>query len=471
MYNRHVLRPHFNTLHKDSMRLDMTGYLIRHAAFPLMERVKGNRIRACARELAASEGRSAAELRREQTNKLRALLTHAVRHVEFYRGHQDLQPLIMADPGAALRRLPILTKDLFRSQPDRFLADDADRAQLIPNRTGGSTGQPLTFYMDRKTVEYYEAARWRGLSWWGIRIGDPCAMIWGSPIELSQQQQRLQRWKGRLLKNQIVIPAFDLRRENMERYLRRIDAFRPRYIYGWASSLVLFARFMAEKGLSLRTPLRLVVNTAETLPREDRGLVSAAFRCPVIDEYGARDGGILAYECPQGGLHLTVENAWLEIVDLATREPVPAGEPGLLLVTDLNNYVMPRLRYQLGDLLSFAPEPCACGRGLPLAGDLAGRENDTFVTAAGAFVNGQFFTNLARSLATVKQFQVEQTARDKVALRLLRHGELAQEDVDAFRRGILERMGPVAVTVELAEHLPPGESGKFRTAIRRFPLP
>lgn len=435
-----------------------------------MERIKGNRIRQDLIELQASEVLPLHQLKELQENKLRKLLLYSIAHVPYYREYADLKPLIENNPSEALTHFPILTKDMIRENFDRLVADEANRDTLILNRTGGSTGQPVLFYIDRQTVEYYEAARWRGLSWWDIQIGDPCVMIWGSPIELSRQQLRMQRLKDRFLKNQVFIPSFDLRREKLKEYLDLIDNFRPRYLFGWASALRLFADFMIEENRTLRTPIKAVLNTAETLHPSDREVIAKAFQCPVINEYGARDGGLLAYECPSGNMHINVETAWIEVADMQTKTPVPMGERGLVIVTDLNNFSMPRLRYQLGDVISLTEEKCACGRDLPLIKSLDGRENDTFITLDGAYVNGQFFTNLARILPTIRQFQVVQKTRTEMTLRILLHDDLNQGDIDRFVNGILEKMGKISIQVEKVPEIERQASGKLRTSIREFPI-
>lgn len=452
------------------MVLRANTLFIQHVVFPLMERVKGNHIRQNLRELLETEKLSADGLRALQEQKLRNLLLHTVEYVPFYEPYKELIPLIKDKPGVALAQFPILDKETVRTNFDRLVATDADRNQMFLNRTGGSTGQPVLFYLDRKTVEYYEAARWRGLSWWDIQVGDPCVMIWGSPIELNRQQLRRQRWKDRFLKNQVFIPSFDFRREKLQEYLKLIDSFRPRYLFGWASALRLFADFMIAEKRTLKAPLKAVLNTAETLHPEDREVIERAFQCPVINEYGARDGGLLAYQCPHGNLHMNVETMWMEVADVYTKQPVPLGEKGLVVVTDLNNYVMPRLRYQLGDMISLTNDSCSCGRALPLIKSLDGRENDTFVTVDGAFVNGQYFTNQARLLPTVRQFQIVQKSRTEVVLRLLDHPQLSEQDITSFVQGILDRMGKIDVRVERVQEIQRQASGKLRTSIREFSL-
>ena len=106
--------------------------------------------------------------------------------------------------------------------------------------------------------------------------------------------------------------------------------------------------------------LKAVVSTSETLEPWQAELLEKVFRCPVANEYGARDAGILAYTCPQGGIHITAENCIIEVLDPVTHEPLPDGQSGLLAITDLTNFVQPRLRYLLGDIGTISPSLCRC---------------------------------------------------------------------------------------------------------------
>ena len=287
----------------------MKAWAIRHLLWPAME-MRGNRIRKYLAEMTETAALPADRVRALQRERLRDLLRFAVANVPAYRPYADqVLARLDADPEQALRALPVLTKRAFNDRRDDFFADGADRSALIANRTGGSTGEPTVFYMDRFTVEHYEAARWRGLGWHGIRIGDPSVMIWGSSIELTQMQSRKYWLKERLLKNRIMIPAYALKPESVERYVRQIRAFRPHYLYGYASALHLMAELMLERGLTPGLKLKAVVSTSETLHPHHREAIAAAFGCKVVNEYGARDAGILAFECPHGGMHITADNA------------------------------------------------------------------------------------------------------------------------------------------------------------------
>ena len=451
------------------MKIDLAATLIRWGVYPAMKILRGNRIMDHLHTLRQTEMLTAEQLTALQAKKLQQLLEHCNAQVPAYR-HRWSADEIVRDPVRCLRQLPLLDKASFRDDPERYVADDADRSKLIPNRTGGSTGEPVRFYMDRHTVEQYEAARWRGLSWWGIRPWSRSIMVWGSPIELDRANEARYRRRELWLKNRMILPAYRLKAEEVGRYVQLIDRYRPDYLYGYGGALASLAQLLQQAGDLPHHRVKVVIYTAEGMTAEDRQLVSQVFRAPVAGEYGARDGGILAFECPQGNLHLTAENVFLEVVDPCTGEP---ADTGLILVTDLNNYVQPRLRYVLGDWGALAPteERCSCGRGLPLLAALEGREDAMFLAADGSLVHGHLAAHVARETPGVKQIQVVQFQPDRFQARLVVEEDIDRNEVaESITAGLRRWLGDVRVEVEFVPSIAPAASGKYRYAIRQFPL-
>ncbi|GAB1477160.1 phenylacetate--CoA ligase family protein [Bacillota bacterium] len=443
-------------------------WLIENGIYPYMEKRRGNQIRKKTEELINSSKLSSAELCELQKLKLMRLLFQCIVNVPAYEAQKKLEDEIIEDPFSALRKFPVLSKSMFKENFDTFISRDVDRSSLIANYTGGSTSEPVKFYMDRHMVEYYEAARWRGLSWWGITAGSPSVMIWGNPLEMNKYQARRYRFKERWLKNRIMLPAYAIIPGDMRKYVGTIESFSPEYIYGYASALNLFSELMLNQELSLNLKLKAVVSTAETLHDFQRQTIERAFGCPVINEYGARDGGIIAYQCREGKMHISAENAVLEVVDSLSLEPVPAGNSGLLLVTDLNNFVMPRLRYQVGDRAVLSAESCACGMGLPILEKLDGREDDMFVTVDGKYIHGHAFNHLARQTQSVGRFQIIQENPSLAVLLIVTNDEFDNREIDEFIAAAGRLLPGTKIDAKIVKDIPVSASGKFRYTIRKF---
>ena len=447
-------------------------FFIEHALYPAMEHLKGNHIRSYFRELCESARLTPQGLRDLQRERLGKLLTACVASVPAYQGLGITQAAIDQDPFAVLAGIPLLSKREFQKDPERYVNQDFDPALRIVNRTGGSTGEPLKFYMDRFDVEHYEAARWRGLSWWGITFGSRSVMIWGNPIELSQKDQRQAKFKDQVLKNRTILSAYDLTSEKMDEYIAFLNRYQPEYLYGYATALYTFASLVLPRREQLHLKhLKAVVSTSETLHDYQRKAIEEAFSCPVVNEYGARDAGILAYQCPCGQMHITAENVILEVLNPETLEPAKPGESGLVVTTDLNNFAMPRLRYLLGDTATLGEtRTCPQGISLPVIAHLDGREDAIFKLPDGKLVHGNFINQLSRKYQTLAQFQLVQHDPTHADLKVVLKEGAGQQELEPFAKDVASFLPGVTVAPTAVDAIPVSASGKFRYSIREFPL-
>lgn len=296
-------------------------------------------------------------------------------------------------------------------------------------------------------------------------------MLWGSPIELSKQAQLKNRLKESLLKNRRILSAYNLTEQDLTKHVRFLEHYRPEYLYGYATILTAFAQMLENAHITPNLSLKAVVSTSETLEKWQEELLSRVFRCPVANEYGARDAGILAYTCPEGGIHITAENCVIEVLDPVTHEPVPDGTSGILAVTDLTNYVQPRLRYLLGDMGTLSPASCPCGRNLPLLTHIDGREDDLLIGSNGTLVHGNMIGQLLRPLDGLRAFQFRQHAADRATLYLVKSTSGAPLDENVIHNLLAKALPNVKTEIMLVPEIKPAASGKTRYAIRECPLP
>ena len=449
--------------------MDLTKIFIEKMLYPYMEAKKGNRIRGNLEELKVTQFLSSEELRELQEKKLRRLLRRCIFTVPAYWDLGIEEEQILKDPFEALALFPPLTKAQLRNHPDDYISNEASPETLIPNMTGGSTGQPLKFYMDRHTVEYYEAARWRGLSWYGITPGTRSLMVWGNPVELDEFDQRKTAMREKYLKNRCILSAYALDPKYAKGYVKFIAAYKPKYLYGYAGALTALGQILINADLCLNPKFKAVVSTAETLTDEQRSIIKHAFTAKPVNEYGARDGGILAYECPEGGMHITAENCIIEILDPQTLKPVKTGENGLIAVTDLNNLSAPRLRYLIGDMGALSESACTCGRHLPLLKSISGREDALFKLPDGRLVHGNVINQLARESDTIQAIQLVQKSPEKAILTIVQDpGAEYYEDIYVDK--VQKVLPGVEIEVRYEDEIPLSPSGKVRYAIREFPL-
>jgi phenylacetate-CoA ligase len=471
------------------MQATITLYtrLVSNLLFPLHERLKRHDSVAVRRGLEQSQYWSIERLRTLQLQRLRRLLDRAGRQVPYYR---ELFASIDFRPGrdlatlADLARLPLTDKPFMRVHSDSLRA--ADAGPLARFNTGGSSGEPLVFYIGKERVSHDVAAKWRATRWWDVDIGDPEIVVWGSPIELGAQD-RVRAARDAVLRTELL-PAFDMSEARLDGFIDAIRRRRPRMLFGYPSALSHLARHALAKNLRMdNLGIRVAFVTSELLYAEQREQIGAAFGCPVANGYGGRDAGFIAHQCPHGGMHLTFEDIVVEIID-ADGRPLPPGERGEIVVTHLASGDYPFIRYRTGDIGAIGTAPCACGRGLPLLEELQGRSTDFVVARDGTVMHGLALVYVLRDLPEVRAFKIVQESLELTRVQLVLEPNTEQDTeqysaqdgghaLDPVLRekvvaGFRARLGAgVAVDVERVEAILPEKSGKFRYVISKVAAP
>jgi phenylacetate-CoA ligase len=445
-------------------RRDPWTRFIAGGLFPLHERLKRHSSVERLRELEASQWWPRVELDALRVGRLRRFLTDASRHVPYYRRVFDEAKF---DPSTTrslgdLARLPFLTKALIRANTDALKADDAP--VLRRYNTGGSSGEPLVFYIGKGRVSHDVAAKWRATRWWGVDIGDPEVVLWGSPIELGAQD-RMRLLRDRLLRTKLL-PAFDMSLANLDRFVAEIRARRPRMLFGYPSALAKVAAHAKARGQRLDDlGVRVVFVTSEMLYDHQRELIGNAFGCKVANGYGGRDAGFIAHQCPQGGMHISAEDIVVEIVGPGG-EPVADGEPGEIVVTHLATRDFPFIRYRTGDIGILAQRMCACGRSLPLLEEIQGRSTDFVIAADGTVMHGLALIYILRDLPGIASFKIVQESRQRIRVQIVAAADFPSAMEQRIRDGFRARLGAsVEVTIERVDVIEPERSGKFRYVV------
>ncbi len=443
----------------------MLPLIARHLICPVHEWLLGRRTFRYLGELERSQWFAPDDLRALQRTKLRALLRHAQANTRFYerRIGQAGIDIETTDPFDILIRLPLLDKAEIRASIDDMVWHDAPGG-LHRFSTGGSTGEPLIFYFDRRRQGYDQAARIRSHGWFGVDIGDRELYVWGSPIE-SDRTGGVKHLRDALF-NHRLLDAFSMSPQRMDEYLDAIDRYRPACLFGYPSSLALLVEHARIRRRKLNTRrLRAVFVTGEVCYPQDREAIASFFNVPVADGYGSRDAGFIAHECPSGSMHLTAENVIVEIVD-ETDKPVPAGDPGEIIVTHLDTYAMPFIRYRTGDVGRLKPGRCACGRGLPIMDVVQGRATDFLYLPNGTVKHALSIIYPLREMSGLRHFRVTQHEDYSINVDVVadyRTGRITREAVAKRVRPVVG--DEVDLRVELVSRIPASNSGKHRYVI------
>ncbi|EGJ09807.1 phenylacetate--CoA ligase family protein [Rubrivivax benzoatilyticus] len=433
--------------------------------FPLHERLKRHDSVAVRRALEASQWWPPERLEALRVERLRTLLTQAGQHVPYYR---ELFAEHRFDPAAVtsvadLQRLPFLSKAVVRAQGERLRHEQAEG--LARFNTGGSSGEPLIFFIGRERVSHDVAAKWRATRWWDVDIGDPEIVVWGSPIELGAQD-RVRAWRDRLLRTELL-PAFEMSESKLDGFVAAIRARRPKMLFGYPSALSHIARHAERRGQRLDDlGIEVAFVTSERLYDDQREAISRLFGCRVANGYGSRDAGFIAHECPAGGLHLTAEDVIVEIVAPDGRV-LPPGQSGEIVVTHLATKDFPFIRYRTGDVAVLDTARCACGRTLPLVREIQGRSTDFIVAADGTVMHGLALVYVVRDLPGVRGFKIVQHSLQRTEVQIVADAGFDRPARAAeIQAGLKRRLGAaVQVDVNYVEAIAPEKSGKYRYVV------
>ncbi len=399
-----------------------------------------------------------------------SLLAHAARSVPYYAELMAQRGDAYKDaPEAYLAQLPILTKDMIHQHFDQLKSNDLARRRWIYNRSSGSTGEPVRVIQDQDFLDRQMGMQDLSYAWAGREFGEPTFFLWGSTRDLLQGSESLHMRLLNRLANYTSLNAFRMTPAQMRVYLDLINAKHPRLIVAYAQAIYSLAQFAEEAGIAV-IPQTAILTSANVLHPYMREKIEGVFGCKVFDRYGCREAGDIASECEyHTGLHVFPWGSYVEVVDDEGRA-VPPGEDGNILITSLQNYAMPLIRYKIEDRAILAAEAkCPCGRKGQFLVQVTGRALDNFRTRSGRIIPGAFFSHLIgvdAKAGAVKQFQAVQEDYDHVRLRLVKRREDDSVDLAPIRAAIEKAMGAgIQLDVEYVQEITPGPSGKYRYTI------
>ena len=359
--------------------------------------------------------------------------------------------------------LPVWT----REDQCRLMAQPDYPSQVPPHSfvhsTGGSTGQPMHFYVTRESYEWRRAVSDRGYSWAGAEEGRKSFYVWGTPVEQPPLLKQLRFGIHHLLERRTYFDSFHFDDERKKSCCDLINKNKPETLVGYAGNLVELARFVEQDPNVLQWRVRAIVTAAEGLHPGQRDLLEGTLGDEVFLSYGSREFMLVGMECEQHcGYHLSADNLYVEVVD-EQGQPCKAGETGRILVTDLRNYATPFIRYQIGDL-GIAAEPgrtCSCGLPLPLLRSVEGRIQENIVLPDSSKLTALFIPHMMKEFGWVKGYQIRQDAPGEITVKLIADEPLKSTKTERVKETLRGRTAPdMKIHFERVHKLAHSRSGK-----------
>jgi phenylacetate-CoA ligase len=417
------------------------------------------------RELDRLQYASRDELDDISWRKCTRLVEHAYQTVPFYRNRLDSIGMHPRDlrKREDFHRIPLLTREDIRSSFEQIKSDIADESCFRFVSTGGTTGEPVKVAHDRRVP--LESFQWLLQGWWGVCPGSDFASI----IRMIRVG-RMSRLVNKVLwwpTMKLALDAASMGTEDIDHFIKVYKRVAPSVVWGYVGAVDHLAGYLEEHSIEIPPP-RVVFVTAAPLAEVQRQRIEGTFHAPVCDQYGCCEVFWLAAQCPQKqALHILSTSRMLEFVDDEGR-PVPNGEFGRVVLTDLENMAFPLIRYVNGDRGRCLAGHCACGRTLPLMDKVKGRQTDVVEMPDGRCLSGEYLTTIFDDYAEcVKGFQVVQHPDYAISIRYI-PADAHQSDTNMLGKVLAslrgKTRGQVPIHFEKVDALP-HDRGKTRYVI------
>lgn len=413
-------------------------------------------------EISANEKLSVNELMAQQEAARQKLVRSAMITSVFYRKHYSSVGFEFGDIGKDgwFETLPIVTKQHIREHFDEII-DPANKQFLRISTTGGSTGTPTKTGYDSRIPE--EVYSWRLQKRFGVNPWDDHAYIWRDTrkSKLAKFKNAAMWWPTKHLK----LDASFLTDEAIEEFLYKFNKLKPALLQGYVGAVSQVAQYVLDHKMTMWSP-RVVWTTSAPLPPIQRQLIQKAFGAPVCDEYGSCELRWIASQCPVGkGLHVNVEHVHIEFVD-DNNMPVPKGEYGRTLLTNLEDTVFPLIRYENNDRGRWLTEPCECGCTLPCIDSVKGREVESFKLPSGKTINGEFLTTIFDATPDIAcGFRVVQHKDMSITVECIPSAREYETQIETIVKDFGEKLGgEVAVKCKFVDAIS-HDRGKLRFVV------
>ncbi len=400
-----------------------------------------------------------------QKSLLLNMLDYSIKNVPYYREIALLENInpSLDNVFEDIKKFPILTKKILRC---RFaeLKSEHFWGSFFRKTSGGSTGEPAVFLQHGSFQQRNAATELLLNEWAGRKPGESMVRLWGDEGYVKKAGEGLRGWVKEHIMNVAILNSYRMSAGRMRDYIKIINRKRPMVIEGYVESLYELAKFAKRNNLEVYSP-RGVISTAGTLYPEIKEFFEREFNCIIINKYGSREAGDMAWSCGRNEvLHQNIFNHYIEILDDNFNQCAP-GQTGGIYVTTLHNRVMPLIRYKIGDVaVPAAEKKCSCGRGMPLLGGVRGRETEHFLSENGELIYAGYFRKLLYGLTWIIHYQVVQEDYGHIVYYIVKDASAVVKngDLKLIESGVSKIMGSgCRVDFEFVDSIQPSRSGKF----------
>lgn len=389
-----------------------------------------------------------------QNRKLSNILNSAFTNIPYYEKHKfNISDFSYSD----FRNIPILTKEIIRENTGFLINQNYSKMnQINENTSGGSTGEPVTFFRTSNQSRHGNANYFLALDYNGVDIDDTSVDFWGAERDMYNTKRRLNL--SSLLHNKTTLNTFVLSDDIMKAYINRLNVIKPKFIKAYVHSIYDLSRYINRNNIKIDFTPKIHCTTGPLYPELRKEIRKAFNNAYVYNFYGSREVSAIATEVTgREEMFILYDNIFLEILD-ENDEPVKNGEEGEIVVTTLNNFYMPLIRYKIGDRgikgddLQF---------GTLILNNVVGRTLGVIHKKDGSKIDGQFFTTLFFNIKGVKNFQLVQKSISELELNIVKSANYDQEEIDIILKRIKKELIDVKIDVHFSKKISLTATGKI----------
>ena len=393
------------------------------------------------------------EIEREQNKLLFSQVNRSIEQIPFYRHYKKISSL------EEFRILPVIDKNTIREKRDELINPLLPGKKIIAN-TGGSSGTPLEFYIEKGVSRSKEKAHF---DWYWHQFGykpfDKMLMIRGLPLA----GKRL--YEFRTIDNILNISCYNINKNNIQEVLVRINQFRPKFIHAYPSSLKVITSLLEQHKKKLDFSITAIFLGSEYLNENDRCYFEGFYNARIVNWYGHSERLIHGGNCPfSNEYHFYPSYGFIELLDENNQVINHPGKEGRIVATGFDNRIMPFIRYDTGDLGVLSDQStCKCGfKGVSLQ-KIAGRGHDLIVLSDGtqvsltAFIFGQHLEAFKR----ISEMQVVQHKIGEIELRIVKNSDFTPKDEENTKKTLLNSVNnKIIIDFNYVESIPKTSRGK-----------
>ena len=416
------------------------------------------------RFLSSSQYWSKEDIEQYQLQRLKKLFTHAATNVPYYsqlfkKNHLDPNTLQNLSD---IQNYPVLIKDILRSNKDIFKAHNFPTNAFYPSTTGGTTGTPLPFYVEK--------ARWLGkhfafntfyMKQAGYRSQDRVISFTGKRKKIHSHP----------LMRTIECSTFHMRPEDLKLYYDKIRAYHPKFLTTYPSALTIFTQYLMSTHKSI-SGFHAIFCHGETLSEKQRIMFEDFYDCPVYDQYGHHEQCVFATTCSKSSLyHIYPAYGYVEIMDSKGRLVTADNGQGEIVATSLHNNVFPFLRYKTEDLAVVSTKECDCGRHFPLLKKIIGRRQDFLITSQNQPIplTGLYHI-IAESSPHARECQIYQDTPGVLIISLVMDKTFTDKDLTMIKARFKQCFNDdFQLSFQIVDSIPRTDGGKYQYLIQKIP--